>query len=129
DQLAVAERSLAARTLAWLALHFDEAPETLHLVAPQPPTKRDLVTLLRGTNPDLTVVWQARALLLPLAWLSIALQKVLHPRRPAMNPARAFAPQPVDTTRIQALAPLVLTQSPRGSAAAVIASEIGRAHV
>jgi len=118
DQLAVVERSLAARTLAWLALHFDEAPETLHLVAPQPPTKRDLVTLLRRTNPDLTVVWLPRALLLPLAWLSIALQKVLHPRRPAMNPARAFAPQPVDTTRIQALAPLVLTQSPRRSAAA-----------
>src|SRR5207245_10946057 len=54
DQLAVVERSLAARTLAWLALHFDEAPETLQLVAPQPPAKRDPVTLLHRPHPEPT---------------------------------------------------------------------------
>ncbi len=111
DRVAVVERDLAARTLAWLALHFEDAPRTLHLVAPTLPTKRDLVAQLRRTNPDLRLVWLPRLVLLPLAWLAIAAQKLLHPRRPAMNPAAAFDAQEVDTARIQALASIVLGEA------------------
>ena len=111
DRVAVVERDLAARTLAWLALHFEDAPCTLHLVSPTVPTKRALVTQLRRTNPDLMLVWLPRLVLLPLAWLAVAVQKVLHPRRPATNPASAFDAQEVDTARIQALASIVLGQA------------------
>ena len=107
DRVAVVERRFAAGALAWLALHFTEAPETLHLVAPGPTTKRDLVAQLRLTNPDLSIVWLPRVLLLPLAWLAVAVQKALHPRRATTNIASAFAPQEVDTSRIRALAPVV----------------------
>ena len=118
DRVAVVERDFAARTLAWLATHFAEAPHTLHLVAPVPATKGDLVMQLRQTDPDLTIVWLPRVVLLPLSWLARALQKALHPRQAATNLAPAFAPQQVDPGRIRALAPIVLGDSARDNGAA-----------
>jgi len=108
DPVGVVDRAFAASTLAWLALHFSDAPTILHLVAPTVPTKRDLVDLLRRSNPDLSIVWLPRIVLVPLSWLAVVLQKVRRPRHEAMSLIPAFAPQYVDTSLIQAFEARVL---------------------
>jgi predicted dehydrogenase/nucleoside-diphosphate-sugar epimerase len=122
--LGVVDVAFSARALAWMVNHFDEAPDILNLFDPKLPSKRELLTRLRRTNPDLTVVWLPTVALVPLSWLAIALQKVLHPRRAAINVARVFAPLRYDTSRIAGLAPAIeaeesLKSSREGNAVAV----------
>ncbi|HEX6967166.1 MAG TPA: Gfo/Idh/MocA family oxidoreductase [Gemmatimonadaceae bacterium] len=104
DNLGVADVRFAGRTLAWMATHFDEAPQTLHILAPQLPTRRELVSRLRKVNPDLTVVWLPTALLVPLSWTAIGAQKVLRRGKPAVDVAKVFASQRYDTSRIRDIA-------------------------
>jgi nucleoside-diphosphate-sugar epimerase len=115
DPLGVADVRFAGRTIAWMAAHFEEAPDTLNLLSPALPTRRELVAALRRSNPDLTVVWLPTAVLVPLSWLAIGLQKLLRPRRPAVNVAKVFASQRYDTSRIAELMPRV--QAPSGDVA------------
>jgi predicted dehydrogenase/nucleoside-diphosphate-sugar epimerase len=96
EQIGVVDVAFSGRLLAWMATHFDEAPGMLNLLAPNLPSRRDLVTLLRRSNPDLTVVWLPRALLAPLSWFAIGLQKVLRPGKPAINVGKVFASQRYD---------------------------------
>jgi nucleoside-diphosphate-sugar epimerase len=112
DRLGVADVNFSARTVAWMLEHFDEAPALLNLLDPKPPTKRELLAQLRRTNPDLRVVWLPMPLLVPMSWGAILLQKVLRPRRPAINAAKVFAAQRYDTSRIAELAPRVGTPAP-----------------
>jgi predicted dehydrogenase/nucleoside-diphosphate-sugar epimerase len=104
DVLGVVDLDFVARTLAWIAEHFQEAPEVLNLVAPEQPTKRMLIRRLRSTNPDLRVIWLPRLLLHPLSWTALAAQKLLRPGRPAINVASVFAPQTYDTSTVSRLA-------------------------
>ena len=104
DRLGIADVDFAARVLGWIADNFEQAPEVLNLVTPELPMKRDLLVRLRGTNPDLSVVWLPRPVLLPLSWMALLLQKVLRPGRPAMNLARVFAVQAYDPRGIAQLA-------------------------
>ncbi len=104
DRIGAVDVQFAARTLLWMAEHFDEAPQLLNLVAPALPTRRELVQELRRRNPDLRVIWLPTVVVQMLSWLGIGLQRVLRPRKPAMNVARAFASPRIDTTAIQALA-------------------------
>jgi predicted dehydrogenase/nucleoside-diphosphate-sugar epimerase len=106
-QLGVVDVVFSARSLAWMVRHFSEAPPVLNLFEPELPTKRELLARLRITNPDLTIVWLPPPILVPLSWFAIGLQKVLRPRRPAINVARIFARLRYDTSRISALAPSI----------------------
>jgi len=107
DRLGVVEVRFAASAVVWVARNFDAAPPVLHLLAPELPTRRELVARLRRTNPDLRVVWLPRPLLYPLSFLAVVLQKVLRPGRPAIEPARVFATQRYDNSLIVALAPAI----------------------
>jgi predicted dehydrogenase/nucleoside-diphosphate-sugar epimerase len=100
DPLAMTDVGFAARTIIWMLNGSDAVPDTINVLNPDLPTRRDAVKLVRRMNPDLTVIWLPMALLVPLAWVAVIAQKVLHPRRPAMNLAKAFASPRYDTARI-----------------------------
>jgi predicted dehydrogenase/nucleoside-diphosphate-sugar epimerase len=104
DRLGVVDVEFTARTLVWMARHFDQAPAALNLVAPALPTKRELVELLKRNNPDLRVVWFPRLALVPASWAALGLQRALRPRQPAIDVAKVFAPEAYDTSRVAALA-------------------------
>lgn len=118
DRLGVVEVRFAARAVVWVARNFAAAPPILHLLAPELPTRRELVVQLRRTNPDLRVVWLPRPLLYPLSFLAVALQKVLRPGRPVIEPARVFATQRYDNSLIVGLAPTI--RSIGGAPAAMV---------
>jgi hypothetical protein len=107
DTIGVVEVAFAASALLWIAEHFDESPDVLNLLSPTLPSRRDLLSLLRRGNPDLRVVWLPTPLVKGLAVAAIVVQHALRPRKPAMNVARAFAAQRLDTTLIQTLAPKI----------------------
>ena len=112
EPMGVADVHFAGRTIAWMAMHTDAAPRCLNLLAPTLPTRRELVTALRRSNPDLMVVWLPRAVLTVLSWLAVVLQKGLRPGRPAVNVAKVFAHQRYDTSRISNLDPALLSIAP-----------------
>ncbi|MDQ3244639.1 MAG: NAD(P)-dependent oxidoreductase, partial [Gemmatimonadota bacterium] len=103
EPLGVVEVEFAAKTLAWMTGHFEESPEVLNLLAPTLPTRRQLVSRLRRSNPDLTVVWLPTFAVIPLSWMATLLQKALRPRKPAMNVRKIFAQQSYDTSRAAGL--------------------------
>lgn len=107
DRLGTVDLAFAGRMLAWMALNFASTPSVVHLLSPDQPTKRELVARLRASNPDVTVMWLPSVVLTPLSWVAIALQKLLRPRRPAVNVARVFLAQRCATDRIAALAALI----------------------
>ena len=104
DHIAAVDVEFAARTLVWMTKHFGEAPQLLNLVAPVLPTRRELVHELRRRNPDVRVIWLPTVAVQVLSSLGIALQRLLRPRKPAMNVARAFASPRIDTAGIQTVA-------------------------
>jgi predicted dehydrogenase/nucleoside-diphosphate-sugar epimerase len=112
-QLGVVDVAFTAQTLVWMVRHFDESPAVLNLFEPQLPTKRELLTRLRRTNPDLTIVWLPPVILLPLSWFAIAVQKALRPRAPTINVAKLFARIKYDTSRIASLAPRITGDTTR----------------
>jgi predicted dehydrogenase/nucleoside-diphosphate-sugar epimerase len=107
EPFGVVDLEFAARSLAWIAARFDEAPAALNLFAPVLPTRADLARSLKIQNPDLKVLWLPRVVLLPMSWLAVLLQKALHPRKPALNVAAIFKHRHYDVTRIAAMAPQV----------------------
>jgi nucleoside-diphosphate-sugar epimerase len=104
ERIGVADVRFAGRMVAWMARHFDRAPEVVNLLDPQLPSRGDLVDQLRRINPDLTVVWLPRVVLAPLSALALAAQRILRPRRPAINVAKAFTSPSYDTSRIASMA-------------------------
>ena len=82
---------------------MDEVPSPLNLLDPSLPTKRELLQRLRQTNPDLTVLWLPRFLLVSLSWTALVLQKLLRPRKPPVNVAKVFSVLPYDTSAIAIL--------------------------
>ena len=114
-QLGVVDVVFSAQVLAWMVRHFDRAPLVLNLFEPDLPTKRELLSRLRRTNPDLTVVWLPPVVLFPLSWFATAVQKLLHPRRPAISVAKIFAPLRYDTSRSAALARVMRAEASQPS--------------
>jgi nucleoside-diphosphate-sugar epimerase len=115
DRLPVTQLRFAARVLIWMLDCFDSAPQTINLLDPELPTKREAVECLRRRNPDLTVVWLPMSLLTTLSWVASLAQKVVWPGKPAMNVAKAFESPRYDTSRI---AEVVSLMSPAKSASA-----------
>ncbi|MFL5487334.1 MAG: Gfo/Idh/MocA family oxidoreductase, partial [Gemmatimonadaceae bacterium] len=103
DRLSMTELRFAARVLTWMIDAFDAVPDTLNLLNPDPTTKGDAVERLRRRNPDLTVVWLPMTVLVPISWFAILTQKVLRPRRSALDVANAFRSTRYDTSRIAAV--------------------------
>jgi nucleoside-diphosphate-sugar epimerase len=101
--LGVVDLGFTARTLAWMAANFGDAPAVVNVLDPVLPTKRDLVRRLKAANPGLMVVWLPTLLLVPMSWAATGLQKVLRPGRPAVNVAKIFAKQRYDTKQISVL--------------------------
>ena len=104
DRLGIADVDFAARVLGWIADNFDQAPDALNLIAPELPTKRDLLARLRRNNPDLSVVWLPRPVLVPLSWIALLVQRILRPGKPAVNLARVFAVTRYETRLIASVA-------------------------
>lgn len=104
DRLGVVDVGFAGRFLAWMADSWDSVPSPLNLLDPVSPTKHELLGHLRKANPDLTVLWLPRFLLVPLSWLATLVQKLLRPGKPAINVAKVFSVQPYDTSTIAQVA-------------------------
>jgi predicted dehydrogenase/nucleoside-diphosphate-sugar epimerase len=94
----------AAQALVWLLDSFRSAPDTLNLLDPVLPTKRETLKRLKRMNPDVSVIWLPTVLLIPLSWLAVLAQKILRPGKPAMNIAQAFASGRYDTTLVASIA-------------------------
>jgi predicted dehydrogenase/nucleoside-diphosphate-sugar epimerase len=115
-QLGVVDVVFSAQTLAWMVRHFGEAPTVLNLFEPELPTKRELLMRLRRSNPDLTIVWLLPAILVPLSWFAVAVQKIVRPRSEAINVAKIFARLRYDTSRIAGIAPAIRAEALPASA-------------
>lgn len=111
SRLGVVDVELAANVIAWMAQHIDEVPPIVNLLAPQLPTRVELVKRLRRANPDILVVWLPRLLLVPLSWFAIGLQKLLRPRRPAIDVARVFGSHSYNTALAAELVAKVANES------------------
>jgi nucleoside-diphosphate-sugar epimerase len=98
QRLGVVGLGYCADAIAWVAEQFEDAPSVVNLLDPALPTKRDLVRRLREQNPDVSVLWLPTLLLHPLSWAAMLLQKLLRPGRPAINVAKVFSVQAIDTT-------------------------------
>jgi predicted dehydrogenase/nucleoside-diphosphate-sugar epimerase len=103
DPLPTVDVEFVARTLAWVVENFDDAPAVLHMLDPDPPTKRALIARLQQGNPDLRVVWLPRLLLHPLSWAAMVAQKILRPGHKPLNVASVFARQHYETAEIRRL--------------------------
>ena len=100
ERLGIVNVAEAGRLIAWMADHFEESPETLHLLSPALPTRRQLVDRLRTSNPGLTVLRIPRPLLVVLSAFATGAQRVLRPGRQPVNVARVFGTPRYDTTRV-----------------------------
>jgi predicted dehydrogenase/nucleoside-diphosphate-sugar epimerase len=107
SKLGVVDLEFAANALAWMAANFEGSPAKLNLLAPELPTRKDLVSRLRKNNPDLKVIWIPSPVLWGISTVALALQKILKPRKPAVNVAKVFSSQAYDTSRIAGLTPLI----------------------
>jgi nucleoside-diphosphate-sugar epimerase len=105
------DRGFAAEVISWTVGHFDEVPAMVNLTDAELPMRGELVGRLRLTNPDLRVIWLPFPILLPLSGLAILLQKVLRPRGKAINVARVFANQKLDTTVIRGIRERMATRA------------------
>jgi len=104
DRMGVVGLDFAARILGLLAMDFEQAPAKLNLLDPESPTKAALLTRLRKTNPDLSVLWLPMWVLKPLSLLLIGLQKLIKPGRKPTDVAKVFRVDRYDTSRSAALA-------------------------
>ena len=107
DRLGVVDVGFAGRFLGWMTDAWDQVPTPLNLLDPVSSTKEELLDRLRQGNPDLTVIWLPRMVLIPLSWLATVAQKALRPGKPAIDIAKVFSVLPYDTSRIARLAPRV----------------------
>jgi nucleoside-diphosphate-sugar epimerase len=112
ETLEVIEVREAARVMAWMVENFDAAPDLLNLVPPVPPTKRQLLEQLRRSNPGLRVVRFPSLLLGAASLTALALQKVVRPRKPAINLRAIFATSRYNAQRTEQLL-AAMQQPPR----------------
>lgn len=104
ETMGIVSLDFAAKTLAWVADHFDETPSHFNLLNPTLPTKGGLVKTLRSTNPDLWVFWIPPFLLRILNAFAFLAQKVLRPGKPTISLTAVFGKRLYGTKRISELA-------------------------
>jgi len=120
-RLGTTEVHFAAEMLADIANEWQLTPAVLNLLDPELPSKRQLLTRLKKSNPDLTVIWLPTLLLVPLSWAAIVLQKALRPSRPAINVAKVFSVQAYDTGSVRRLASALASGGPQPPREEIIA--------
>jgi nucleoside-diphosphate-sugar epimerase len=98
DRLEVIDVSLASSVIRVLLNEAAPWPKALNLVQPVPPTKAELLQLLRSGNPQLRVVWVPWFLLWPLSQFAKAAQRLVRPSRPPIDLASVFRTRRCDTT-------------------------------
>jgi len=96
SSLSVCDVHTAAAVIRDYASHFEEAPRLVNLLEVPAPTRRDLVERLRAVRPDLRFVWLPFPLLRMLSMLAIGLQKLLRPKKPALDLYAAFKSERYD---------------------------------
>jgi len=103
ERLPIIDLQFAAQALTWTARNFEASPPVLNLVAPDLPTKRELIERLRRANPGISVVRLPNPMLAVLNVGALVVQKLLRPRRPATSLTRVFAVERYDTRLIASL--------------------------
>jgi predicted dehydrogenase/nucleoside-diphosphate-sugar epimerase len=104
EVMGVVELEWVARAIAWMALHFDEAPETINLLDPVLPTRRELVARLKAGNPTLWTARIPRPLIAVGGLAVLGLSRVLRPGKAPIDIRKVFARQRFDNSRSRALA-------------------------
>jgi hypothetical protein len=104
DRLGTVERDFAARVLAWIVEHFDDAPTVLNLLSPTLPEKRDLVADLEQRNPGLFVLWLPRPVLALLSRTAVLAQRMLRRDRVPVDVEKVFAVERYNTAEIRGVA-------------------------
>ena len=101
--LAVCDVGQAAHVASCTVDFFEQVPATVNVIESPVPTRGELVERLRHARPDLKVLWMP----FPILWtLSLALriaQRVLRPRKPALNLYGAFKSERYDDSVMREL--------------------------
>jgi len=116
ERLPIVDLQFAAQALIWTARNFDASPPVLNLVAPDLPTKRELIERLRRANPGISVVRLPNPILGVINAGAFVLQKLLRPRQPTISLTRVFAVEEYDTRLIASLRSSITEGSGPGSA-------------
>lgn len=103
EELGVVGLDFCARTIAQL-MDDEQAPEVVHLLDPELPSRRDLVDRLRERNPDVRVFWIPRWTVRPLGLFATGLQKVLRPGLVPVDVAAVFGNRRYDTALAERIA-------------------------
>lgn len=114
EELGVVGLDFCARAIAQL-VEEDQAPAVVHLLDPELPSRRDLVTRLRQRNPDVRVFWLPRWTVRPLGLFATALQKMLRPGSKPVDVAAVFGNRRYDTARVSQLEQELLSRHSSGS--------------
>jgi len=97
SKLSLCDVHKAAKVILYYASSFKEAPPILNLVEPTPPTRGELVTLLKKARPDLKCVW------LPAFFLKVAspflkiLQRIFLPGKKPIDIVAVFSTESYQT--------------------------------
>lgn len=113
----VCDVDMAGELLAWMATHFEDAPELINIVDAAPPTRRELVGLLRASRPGIRVLWIPAPVLGLLSVGATIAQKMLRPSKPAVSVWSAFASPRCETREVKQ-AVQSMRKSERAAAAA-----------
>lgn len=112
----VCDVDMAGQLLAWMATHFDQAPELINVVDAVPPTRNALVERLRQSRPGVLVLWIPAPVLALLSAGATLAQRVLRPTRQPMSVWSAFAAPRCDTRQVKEAAHAMLLSEAMSSA-------------
>jgi len=98
EEMGVVDLAFCARAIAHLAERNEGAPDIVHLLDPELPTRRTLVERLKTRNPGIRVFWLPRWAIGPLGLLALGLQKVLLRSNSAIDIAGVFAHRRYDNS-------------------------------
>lgn len=96
EEMGVVDLEFCARAIAHL-VESGDAPDVVHLLDPELPTRGTLLERLRARNPGIRVFWLPRWAIGPLGLLALGLQKVLRPGSAAIDVAGVFGNRRYDT--------------------------------
>lgn len=94
--LAVCDVGQAAYVVSCTVDFFERVPATVNVIESPVPTRGALVERLRRTRPDLKAIWMPFPVLWTLSLALRILQRILQPRRPALNLYAAFKAERYD---------------------------------
>lgn len=100
EELGVVDVKFCARVIAGLT-DSHTGSDVVHVLEPDLPTRRRLITQLVRRNPGLLVLWIPRWTVPPLGFLLVGLQKLLRPGSPAVDVGAVFANRKYESTLLE----------------------------